>query len=68
MYRKLKEMRQEKGYTVAYMAKQLNISSSYYSQLENKKRQLSYEQAYKIAKIFKKKPDQIFFETLKSGD
>lgn len=60
MYTKLKELRMKKGYTVLQMSKKLGISPSYYSQLENRKRQLSYEQAYHIAKVFKKKPDQIF--------
>jgi len=62
MYIKLKNLRIKKGYTVYEMAKKLNISPAYYSQLENRKRNLSYQQAYEIAKIFKKKPDQIFFE------
>jgi len=61
MYRKLKELRKKKGYTVLDMANKLNISTAYYSQLENRRRKLSYEQAVEIAKIFKKKPDQIFF-------
>lgn len=62
MYKKLKNLRTKKGYTVLDMAKKLNISPAYYSQLENRRRKLSYEQACEIAKIFKKKPDQIFFE------
>lgn len=62
MYKKLKVLRTKKGYTVSDMAKMLKISSAYYSQLENRRRKLSYEQACEIAKIFKKKPDQIFFE------
>lgn len=61
MYKKLKELRKKKGYTVLDMANKLNISTAYYSQLENRRRKLSYEQAVEIAKIFKKKPDQIFF-------
>lgn len=62
MYKKLKELRMKKGYTVVEMGKKLNMSPSYYSQLENRKRKLSYEQAYTIAQIFKKKPDQLFYE------
>lgn len=61
MYKKLKELRKKKGYTVLDMANKLNMSTAYYSQLENRRRKLSYEQAVEIAKIFKKKPDQIFF-------
>lgn len=62
MYKKLKELRIKKGYTVNEMGKLLKMSPSYYSQLENRRRNLSYEQAYKIARVFKKRPDQIFFE------
>lgn len=62
MYTKLKMLRKKKKYTVDDMGKKLNISPSYYSQLENGRRNLSYDQAYKIARIFKKKPDQIFLE------
>lgn len=33
----LKKIRKEKGYTIYDMAQKLNITPSYYSQLENKK-------------------------------
>ena len=62
MYTKLKELRIKKGYTVYDMGKLLKMSPSYYSQLENRRRNLSYDQAYKIARVLKKRPDQIFFE------
>ena len=58
----LKNLRAENKYTIYDMAKMLNISSSHYSLLENKKRNLSYEMAIKIAKIFKTKPDEIFLK------
>lgn len=61
MYLKLKTLRKKKKYTVTDMAHFLNISPSYYSQIENGKRKLTYQQAKDIAKIFKKKPDQIFY-------
>lgn len=57
---KLKRIRKENGYTIYDMAKRLNITPSYYSQLENKKRRLFYDMAYKIANIFNMKPDSIF--------
>ena len=44
------------------MAKELNISKTYYWQLEHNQRRLSYEMALKIAKIFGKKPDDIFYK------
>ena len=44
------------------MANLLNISKTYYWQLEHDQRRLSYEMALKIAKIFDKKPDDIFYQ------
>ena len=54
------KIRKEKGYTIYDMAKKLNITPSYYSQLENKKRRLFYDMAFKISNIFNMKPDSIF--------
>ena len=62
MYQKLKNTRIKKNYSSKYMAKQLNISSPYYSQIENGRRKLTYEMAIKIAKIFNTKPDKLFYE------
>lgn len=56
----LKRIRKEKDYTIYDMAKKLNITPSYYSQLENKKRRLFYDMAFKISNIFNMKPDSIF--------
>lgn len=61
---KLKELRKKEGYTLQQMGDMLNISKIYYWQLENNKRRLYYEMAVKIAKIFNKKPDTIFYEEL----
>lgn len=58
---KLKKMRKEKNFTVYDMANKLNISPSFYSQIENKKRRLFYDTAISIAQIFGKKPDDIFY-------
>ena len=44
------------------MASMLNISKTFYWQLENNKRRLIYKQAVAIANIFKLKPDDIFYE------
>ncbi len=68
MYTKLKELRLKKKYTVEDMGRLLNLSSSYYWQLENGTRNLYYDQAIKIAKVFNKKPDQIFFEDHKNKE
>ncbi len=62
MYIKLKEIRNRHGYTVQQLADKIGISKSYYSQLENRRRRLSYDMAAKIAKVFSMKPDQIFYE------
>ncbi len=62
MHNKLKELRYEKNLTVKDMANILSISPSFYTQIENGNRTLSYSMAVKIGRIFKKKPDKIFLE------
>ena len=59
---KLQQYRKKYNYSCQDMADKLNISKSFYWQIENYKRRLSYEAALKIAKIFKLKPDNIFYE------
>ena len=44
------------------MAEKLEISKPFYCQIENGKRRLTYDMAVRIAQIFKKKPDAIFYE------
>ena len=61
MYLKLKKLRTEKGYTTQYMGDKLGISKPFYSQIENGHRRLTYDMATKIAKIFKIKPDELFY-------
>lgn len=58
---KLKEIRKKHNYTIYDMAKMLDITPSFYSQIENKKRRLFYDTAIKIAQIFNMKPDEIFY-------
>lgn len=58
----LKKLREQNGLSYEDMAKKLGISKSYYWQIEHKNRRLYYNMAKKIAKIFKLKPDDIFFE------
>jgi len=62
----LKELRIKNNLTCENMATFLNISKVFYWQIENKKRNLSYIMAAKIAKIFNKKPDDIFFDEFKN--
>lgn len=59
--KKMKEIRLKNNYTHKKMGELLNISKTYYWQLENEQRTLSYEMAYKISKIYKLKPDDLFF-------
>lgn len=66
--KKLKEIRLKEKLTYEQMAKKLNISKTYYWQIENKKRKLSYNMAIKIAKIFKTKPDNIFYNDYKNKE
>lgn len=59
---KLKQLRKENKYTIYDMASKLGITASYYSQLENMKKKLYYDMAYKISLIFNMKPDSIFIQ------
>ena len=61
----LKEIRINNNLTVVEISKLIGISPTYYWQIENKKRRLYYELAVKIARVFNKKPDEIFYEDLK---
>lgn len=59
--KKLRKMRIEYNYSIYDMAKMLNITGAYYSQLENKKRRLYYDLAVKISAIFNMLPDDLFY-------
>ena len=65
---KLKELRELKKFTHQMMANHLNISKSFYWQLENGKRRLSYNMAVKIADILKTTPDNIFYQEFKENN
>ena len=58
---KLRYLRKTSKLTVYDMANKLNITASFYSQIENKKRRLFYDTACDIASIFNKKPDELFY-------
>ena len=62
MYKKLREMRIKNKYTTQAMAELLGISKSFYSQIETGSRKLSYNMAIRIASVFKRRPDYIFYE------
>ena len=59
---KLKHHRNKNKYSCQNMANMLQISKSFYWQIENGKRRLSYEVACKIANIFNTKPDSLFYD------
>ena len=63
--KKLKELRVINGLTVVEISKLIGISPTYYWQIENKQRRMYYELAVKIAKVFNKKPDEVFYEEYK---
>ena len=58
----LRELRIKNNYSQQEMANILNISQSFYCQLENNQRTLSYLMAIKISNIFNLKPDDIFYD------
>lgn len=62
--KKLKDLRKKNNLTYDDIANLLNISKTFYWQLENNKRRIFYKQAIAIAKIFNLKPDDIFYEEL----
>ena len=59
--KKLKEIRKKKGFSQREMAERLNITISFYSQLESRKKRMYYDTAIKIADIFNMRPDDIFY-------
>ena len=62
----LKNVRQNKNFSCREMAEQLNISKPFYWQLENNKRRISYEMAFKIANILETTPDALFYKEFKN--
>lgn len=57
----LKYERKVKKITQKQIAEKLNITTSFYSQIENQKKKLYYDFAVQMAKIFNMKPDQLFY-------
>jgi putative transcriptional regulator len=64
----LRMLRLKERFTHQDMANFLNISKAFYWQIENKKRTLSYKMAVKIADVFHKRPDEIFYDEFKNKD
>ena len=69
MYNKLinlKQLRELNNLSNKNMADKLGISKTFYWQIENGKRNLSYEMAIRISKVLKSKPDKLFYEDFKN--
>lgn len=69
MYNKLlnlKKLRELNNLSNKKMADKLGISKTFYWQIENGKRNLSYEMAIRISKVLKSKPDKIFYDDFKN--
>ena len=64
----LEKQRIAKDLSITDMAKALNISKVYYWQIENNKRRLYYDLAFKIAEILETTPDKLFYYQFKNKD
>ena len=62
MYEKLKTVREQKKYTIQDMAKVIGKSPCNYFKKENGEVKFTVSEAIKIAKVLKKKVEDIFFE------
>ena len=62
---KLQSLRKENNMSYEEVAKRLGICKAYYWQIEHGNRRLYYDLALKIAKVFAKKPDDIFYDYYK---
>lgn len=62
---KLQSLRIENNLSYEAMAKEIGICKAYYWQIEHGNRRLYYDLAKKIAKVFKLKPDDIFYSYYK---
>ena len=62
---KLLDLRKSNNFSYQYMADKLNISKTFYWQIEHEQRRLSYIMAMKISEIFGVKPDDIFYDEYK---
>lgn len=58
----LKALREERGLKQKFVAKQLNISPNYYSQIENGHRYPQVEHLLKLRNLFGVSLDEIFFK------
>jgi putative transcriptional regulator len=64
--KKLREYRVKNNFSYEFMAYLLNISKTFYWQIENDKKRLSYDLAVSIADIFHMTPDELFYDDFKN--
>jgi DNA-binding XRE family transcriptional regulator len=62
MYERLKAVREQKKYTIQDMAKIIDKSPCNYFKKENGEVKFTVSEAIKIAKVLKKRVEDIFFE------
>ena len=62
MYEKLKQVREEKGYTIDDMAEVIKKSPCNYFKKENGDVKFSVNEAIQISKFLRRKVESIFFE------
>lgn len=62
IYNKLKQVRYRNKMTAQQVSNKVGISKSFYCQIENCKRRLTYDTAVKIASVFNVKPDYLFYD------
>lgn len=62
----LAEYREQFGYSCQFMANKLQISKTYYWQLEKGKRRITYQMALRLSKIFNITPDQLLYQDMEN--
>ncbi len=62
---KLQNLRKSLGLSYETVAKEVGICKAYYWQIENGNRRVYYDLALRIARVFKLKPDDLFYEYYK---
>ena len=61
----LRQTRKEHNLTCQEVAKKVGICKASYWQIENGNRRIYYDLAIKIANVFDKKPDDLFYDYYK---
>ncbi len=64
-FKNLERIRKSEGYSQKKLAQKLGISNQYMWGIENGEKTLSYKMAYKLSKVLKSTPDDIFLDDFK---